>query len=191
MPWLSPPSRPTEPPSRTAVNSRRGDVAPHAGLEAAFAKALGPWVAPSSGETRLEMSSFDLIQETESSARSVRSGLALLSKEFIFRPALGSNDFSKFARREVHRHCKPRRWASRFGGKRISGEERSRATDGSAPRPRGEAHVQRQREIVTKMWGPGAPTDIAVTLLEAFQDTLRQHKAHLGRIEARDDADSA
>jgi hypothetical protein len=28
-------------------------------------------------------------------------------------------------------------------------------------------------------------------LLEAFQDTLRQHKAHLVRLEARDDADSA
>jgi hypothetical protein len=55
----------------------------------------------------------------------------------------------------------------------------------------GEAHVQRQREIVTKMWERGAPTDIAVTLLEAFQDTLRQHKAHLVRLEARDDADSA
>jgi hypothetical protein len=52
----------------------------------------------------------------------------------------------------------------------------------------GEAHVQRQREIVTKMRERGAPTDIAVTLLEAFQDTLRQHRAHLGRIEARDDA---
>jgi hypothetical protein len=56
----------------------------------------------------------------------------------------------------------------------------------------GEAHVQRQREIVTEMWERrGAPTDIAVTLLEAFQDTLRQHKAHLVRLEARDDADSA
>jgi ATP-dependent protease HslVU (ClpYQ) peptidase subunit len=56
----------------------------------------------------------------------------------------------------------------------------------------GEAHVQRQREVVTKMWERGAPTDIAVTLLEAFQDTLRQHKAHLVRLEAmRDDADSA
>jgi ATP-dependent protease HslVU (ClpYQ) peptidase subunit len=55
----------------------------------------------------------------------------------------------------------------------------------------GEAHVQRQREIVTKMWERGAPTDIAVTLLEAFQETLRQHKAHLSRLEASDDADSA
>jgi ATP-dependent protease HslVU (ClpYQ) peptidase subunit len=55
----------------------------------------------------------------------------------------------------------------------------------------GEAHVQRQREIVTKMWERGAPTEVAVTLLEAFQETLRQHKAHLSRLEARDDADSA
>jgi hypothetical protein len=53
----------------------------------------------------------------------------------------------------------------------------------------GEAHVQRQSEIVTKMWERGAPTDMAVTLLEAFQEILCQHKAHLGRIEARDDAD--
>jgi hypothetical protein len=55
----------------------------------------------------------------------------------------------------------------------------------------GEAHVQRQREIITKMSERDAPTDIAVTLLEAFQDTLRRHKAHLVRLEARDDADSA
>ena len=55
----------------------------------------------------------------------------------------------------------------------------------------GEAYVQRQREIVTKMWELGAPTDIAVTLLEAFQDALRLHKAHLVRLEAGDDADSA
>ena len=55
----------------------------------------------------------------------------------------------------------------------------------------GEAHVQRQSEIVTKMRERGASTDIPVTLLAAFQETLRQHKAHLGRIEARDDADNA
>jgi two-component system chemotaxis response regulator CheB len=55
----------------------------------------------------------------------------------------------------------------------------------------GEAHVQRQREIVTKMWERGAPTDLAVSLLEAFQGTLRQHIAHLVRIEARTDEDSA
>jgi hypothetical protein len=55
----------------------------------------------------------------------------------------------------------------------------------------GEARVRRQREIVMKMWEMGAPTNIAVTLLEAFQDTLRQHKAHLVRLEARDDAGSA
>jgi hypothetical protein len=55
----------------------------------------------------------------------------------------------------------------------------------------GEAHVQRQRKIVTEMWERGAPTDIAVALLEAFRDTLRQHKAHLVRIEGRDDADNS
>jgi hypothetical protein len=55
----------------------------------------------------------------------------------------------------------------------------------------GEAHVQRQREIVAEMLERGAPADISATLLEAFQDTLRLHKAHLVRIEARDDADSA
>ena len=32
----------------------------------------------------------------------------------------------------------------------------------------GETHVQRQHEIVTEMWELGAPTDIAVALLEAF-----------------------
>jgi hypothetical protein len=31
----------------------------------------------------------------------------------------------------------------------------------------------------------GARTDIAVPLLEAFQDTLRQHKAHLVRLESQ------
>ena len=55
----------------------------------------------------------------------------------------------------------------------------------------GEAHLQRQREIITEMWERGASTDMAVALLEQFQDTLRLHKAHLIRIEARDDADSA
>jgi hypothetical protein len=55
----------------------------------------------------------------------------------------------------------------------------------------GEAHVLRQREIVARMGERRAPTDVAVTLLEAFQDTLRQHKAHLVRLEARDDAESA
>lgn len=55
----------------------------------------------------------------------------------------------------------------------------------------GNAHVQRQTEIVTQMWERGAPTDVAVTLLKQFQDTLRLHKAHLVRIEARDNADSA
>ena len=50
--------------------------------------------------------------------------------------------------------------------------------------------MQRQREIVTEMWERGASTDMAVALLEQFQDTLRLHKAHLVRIEARDDADS-
>ena len=55
----------------------------------------------------------------------------------------------------------------------------------------GEAHVQRQREIVTEMWERGAATDMAVSLLEQFQDTLLLHKAHLVRIEARNDADSA
>ena len=55
----------------------------------------------------------------------------------------------------------------------------------------GEAHVQRQREIITEMQERGAPTEMAVTLLEQFQDSLRQHRAHLVRIQARDDAERA
>jgi hypothetical protein len=55
----------------------------------------------------------------------------------------------------------------------------------------GEAHVQRQHEIVAETRKRGVSTDMAVTLLELFQDTLSLHKAHLVRIEAGDNANSA
>ena len=53
----------------------------------------------------------------------------------------------------------------------------------------GEAHVQRQGEIVAEMRERGAPTDMAISLLEQFQDILRLHKAHLAKLKARE-ADS-
>ena len=47
----------------------------------------------------------------------------------------------------------------------------------------GEGHVQRQREIVIEMGERGAQTDVAFSLLEQFQSTLRLHKEHLFRFE--------
>ena len=55
----------------------------------------------------------------------------------------------------------------------------------------GEAHVERQREIVVELREQGHPTDMAVTLLAEFEDLLRQHKAHLIRIEAQNAATRA
>ncbi len=40
----------------------------------------------------------------------------------------------------------------------------------------GEGHVKRQGEIVAELHAQGAPTDMAITLLEQFKDLQRQHK---------------
>ncbi|TNC69471.1 hypothetical protein [Rubellimicrobium roseum] len=55
----------------------------------------------------------------------------------------------------------------------------------------GEAHVKRQREIVAELRERGHPTDVAIALLAEFEDLLRQHKAHLVRIEATKSAPHA
>lgn len=47
----------------------------------------------------------------------------------------------------------------------------------------GEVHVKRQEEIIAELKLRGAPTDVAVILLEQFEDVLRQHKAHLKRLQ--------
>jgi inorganic pyrophosphatase len=47
----------------------------------------------------------------------------------------------------------------------------------------GEAIVQRQGAIVTTLQERGEPADIAITVLGQFHDILRQHKAHLARID--------
>jgi hypothetical protein len=52
----------------------------------------------------------------------------------------------------------------------------------------GEAHVQRQHEIVAETRKRGAAHDMAIAVLQQFEDTLRLHKEHLVRIEARDNA---
>jgi hypothetical protein len=48
----------------------------------------------------------------------------------------------------------------------------------------GEAHVRRQREIVTEMSGRGAEEAIAIDLLQQFLDVLRMHREHLARIQS-------
>ena len=48
----------------------------------------------------------------------------------------------------------------------------------------GEMHVKRQGEIVAELKEQGAPVDMAVALLNQFQNLLRQHKEHLARLEA-------
>ena len=42
----------------------------------------------------------------------------------------------------------------------------------------GERHVTRQEELVAWLKSRGHPTDIAENLLEEFQATLAQHRAH-------------
>jgi len=49
----------------------------------------------------------------------------------------------------------------------------------------GEAHVERQREIVAELRARGDRTDLAVALLAEFEDMLRQHRAHLARVETK------
>ncbi len=55
----------------------------------------------------------------------------------------------------------------------------------------GEAHVERQREIVAEVQARGEPTEMAVTLLAEFEDLLRLHKAHLARVAGNGSASSA
>ena len=52
----------------------------------------------------------------------------------------------------------------------------------------GEGQVQRQSELLARLQERGAWTDMidmAVILLEQFEDIQRLHKAHLTRLEAR------
>lgn len=48
----------------------------------------------------------------------------------------------------------------------------------------GGGQVQRQSELLARLQERGAPTDMAVILLEQFEDTQRLHKAHLTRLES-------
>ena len=48
----------------------------------------------------------------------------------------------------------------------------------------GEGQVQRQSELLARLQERGAPTDLAVILLEQFEDIQRLHKEHLTRLEA-------
>lgn len=49
----------------------------------------------------------------------------------------------------------------------------------------GEAHVLRQREIVAELPADSDLRLMAETLLDELEDVLRQHKAHLARLEAK------
>ena len=46
----------------------------------------------------------------------------------------------------------------------------------------GERHVTRQKEIISWLSSRGHPTEMAEQLLEAFQATLLQHRAHRERM---------
>ena len=46
----------------------------------------------------------------------------------------------------------------------------------------GEKHVTRQKELIAWLKGRGHSTDLAEQLLAAFQQTLRQHRAHRNKI---------
>jgi hypothetical protein len=46
----------------------------------------------------------------------------------------------------------------------------------------GENHVTRQREIVAELDAGGHKTELANTLLDEFEHTLAEHKAHLARL---------
>jgi len=47
----------------------------------------------------------------------------------------------------------------------------------------GERHVVRQREIIAELAARGVSTEQASDLLMQFEDTLRQHRRHLARLE--------
>lgn len=46
----------------------------------------------------------------------------------------------------------------------------------------GEAHVAKQHEIIAKLHALGRPVDVAERLLESFEYSLDEHRAHLARI---------
>jgi hypothetical protein len=48
----------------------------------------------------------------------------------------------------------------------------------------GERHIALQREIIARLQGLGGDTGIAEQLLEEFEATLRDHRAHRDRLEA-------
>jgi hypothetical protein len=48
----------------------------------------------------------------------------------------------------------------------------------------GERHIALQREIIVRLQGLGGDTGIAEQLLEEFEATLRDHRAHRDRLEA-------
>jgi len=47
----------------------------------------------------------------------------------------------------------------------------------------GSACVARQSQLVAKLRADGRPTEVAEQLLASFEDTQRQHEAHLARLE--------
>jgi hypothetical protein len=49
----------------------------------------------------------------------------------------------------------------------------------------GEEHVAKQRRIVADLREGGHPTRVAETLLDEFEATLADHRAHLARIRAQ------
>lgn len=50
----------------------------------------------------------------------------------------------------------------------------------------GTAHVKRQREIVAALQGRGETLEMALSLLAEFEDSMRQHQAHLERLQAKE-----
>ena len=46
----------------------------------------------------------------------------------------------------------------------------------------GGGHVQRQGELLARLQEQGAPTAMAVILLEQFEDIQRLHEAHLAKL---------
>ena len=56
---------------------------------------------------------------------------------------------------------------------------------------KGERHLAAQRALIARLTTSGLPIEEAEVLLATFQDTQRQHKAHLARIEAKRDLPDA